>query len=70
MLVCYARGFTIDELGDALHNNGYLKVVFGLQPLEFSRKFAVVFQDKRALEKLFAERLTIKGPHVTFWYHK
>ena len=70
MLVCTASGFTIQDLADELHNLGYLKAVTGIQPFDFSRRFAVVVEDETVRDKLFAEGMHVKGIHVTFLYHK
>ena len=63
MLICPGSCCTIDELADGLHNAGYLQDVSRIQPFDFQRRFAVVFKDVTARDKLYREGLDINGHH-------
>ena len=69
MLICPGSCCTIDELADGLHNAGYLQDVSGIQPFDFQRRFAVVFKDVTARDKLYREGLDINGHQFFFNFH-
>ena len=70
MIICMVHGFNTDQLADALHKSTILHAVFGLQSVDFGRRYALVVEDKIVRETMVTQGLQSEGRHVLFYFHK
>ena len=70
MLVCYATGFTCEDVTDVMHKQGLLQVVTGLQSFDFNRRIGMEIDDPGVRDRIVTSGLDIKNHHVMFDYHK
>ena len=69
LLVCMVRGFCCEDVADALHKLGVLRVVTGIQTLDYNRRIGVEISDEGVRSKILMDGLVIKYHTVTFSQH-
>ena len=70
LLICKKDGFTCEDVADAMHKNGLLHEITGLQTLGFGRSIGMEIAEEHVVNKLLTEGLIIKKRTVFFELHK
>ena len=69
LLVCMVHGFCCEDVADALHKLGMLRVVTGIQTLDYNRRIDVEISNESVRSKILRDGLLIKYHTVTFSQH-
>ena len=70
MLVCYAAGFTCEDVADVMHKQALLQVVTGRQSFDFNRRIGMEIDDQGVRDRIATSGVDIKNRHITFEFHK
>ena len=70
MVVCMAKGIDYEKLAQCLMAAGYWRHVTGYQKVDFNRRFAIVFNNDEARDRLVCNGISYNDVHVSFSYHK